>query len=90
MQNLTIDSIDKNIKSLNIKRKQILSLQVKIKNEKLHYEKELNKLTKEHKKKLTNLSKKHDELNEFFAKLNERISNSSPCGDELASDTLTK
>lgn len=46
MQNLTIDSIDKNIKSLNIKRKQILSLQVKIKNEKLHYEKELNKLTK--------------------------------------------
>ncbi|RAZ39112.1 hypothetical protein [Campylobacter hyointestinalis] len=90
MQNLTIDSIDKNIKSLNIKRKQILSLQVKIKNEKLHYEKELNKLTKEHKKKLTNLSKKYDELNEFFAKLNERISNSSPCGDGLASDTLTK
>ena len=90
MQNLTIDSIDKNIKSLNIKRKQILSLQVKIKNEKLHYEKELNKLTKEHKKKLTNLSKKYDELNEFFAKLNESISNSSPCGDELASDTLAK
>ncbi|CZE50877.1 hypothetical protein [Campylobacter geochelonis] len=90
MQNLTMDNIDKNIKSLNTKRKQILFLQVKIKNEKLRYKKELNKLTKEYEKKLTNLSKKYDELNEFFVKLDERISNPSPCGDGLASDTLTK
>ena len=85
-----LENFSKNIKSLNAKRKQLLTIQTKIKDEKIAYQKELTKLKNSHERKLTKLQNKQDEITDFLLAINEYISNSSPCGDELASDTLTK
>ncbi|MSN96335.1 hypothetical protein F1B92_03875 [Campylobacter sp. FMV-PI01] len=84
MNNLMIENIDKNIKSINQKCKQLLSIQIKIKNENAKYQRDLEKLKNKHMKKLTKLEQSQTQITQFLSQINTQISNSSPCGDEIS------
>lgn len=85
MQNLTIENIDKNIKSINQKRKQLFSIQIKIKDENAKYKRNLEKLNNIHARKLLKLEQQQISITQFLSQINTQISNPSPCGDEISS-----
>lgn len=85
MQNLAITDIDKNIKSINQKRKQLFSIQAKIKDENAKYQRDLEKLKNSHIKRLIKLEQQQIQITQFLSQINTQISNPSPCGDEISS-----